>query len=70
MRIHADTLGTLLREVGRSPSGHDWVFVLGKKKGTSWAVLEASGDLLEKSWVDLEASWKRLEASQSRLLSP
>ena len=31
MRIHAGTLGTLLREVARSPSGHDWVFVPGKK---------------------------------------
>ena len=31
MRIHAGTLGTLLREVGRSLSGHDQVFVPGKK---------------------------------------
>ena len=32
MRIHAGTLGTLLREVGRSLSGHDQVFLPGKKK--------------------------------------
>ena len=31
MWIHAGTLGTLLREVARSPSGHDQVFVPGKK---------------------------------------
>ena len=31
MRIHAGTLGTLLREVGRSPSGRDQVFLPGKK---------------------------------------
>ena len=33
MRIHAGTLGTLLREVGCSLSGHDQVSVPGKKKG-------------------------------------
>ena len=32
MRIHAGTLGTLLREVGCSLSGHDQVFLPGKKK--------------------------------------
>ena len=32
MRIHAGTSGTLLREVGRSPSGHDQVLLPGKKK--------------------------------------
>ena len=31
MRIHAGTLGTLPREAGRSPSGHDQVFLPGKK---------------------------------------
>ena len=32
MRIHAGTLGTLLQEAGRSPSGHDQVFCRAKKK--------------------------------------
>ena len=32
MRIHAGTLGTLPREVGRSLSGHDQVLLPGKKK--------------------------------------
>ena len=32
MRIHAGTLGTLLREVGCSLSGHDRVLCPGKKK--------------------------------------
>ena len=32
MRIHAGTLGTLPREVGRSLSGYDQVFLPGKKK--------------------------------------
>ena len=32
MCIHAGTLGTFLREVGRSPSGLDQVFLPGKKK--------------------------------------
>ena len=31
MRIHAGTSGTLPREVGRSLSGHDQVFLPGKK---------------------------------------
>ena len=40
MRIHAGTLGTLLREVGRSLSGHDQVFVPGKiqNDGTPYTV--------------------------------
>ena len=32
MRIHAGTLGTLPREVGRSLSDHDQVLLLGQKK--------------------------------------
>ena len=32
MRIHAGTSGTLPREVGRSLSGHDQVFLAGKKR--------------------------------------
>ena len=46
MRIHAGTLGTLLREVGRSLSGHDRVFLPGKKTkkgpGRARAVLGGS----------------------------
>ena len=37
MRIHAGTLGTLLREVGRSLSGRDLVFCPGKKNKKSTA---------------------------------
>ena len=33
MRTHAGPLGPLLGEVGRSVSGRDRVFLLGKKKG-------------------------------------
>lgn len=36
--IHAGALGTLVREVGRSPCGLDWVFVLGKSQNSSFEV--------------------------------
>ena len=45
MRIHAGTLGTLPREVGRSLSGHDQVFLPGKKKDFVYRLAPQKGNL-------------------------